>query len=186
MGVAGLGGEVEHVSADAAILAQEVEVKAHDRDALRSPASRIRPPCRGCRAPPSRPGDSSPLRAAGTHDARLDDALNGLRHRRHQPVHRVFEVGAEDQPCLAFGEAQSYLAHSIVAPHQLMAQLVSIELKPLVKIRNWNSDCINPAKYSQTARRSPCPIAPFVANFSMRRVPQAVPFVTRSRDSASR
>jgi hypothetical protein len=27
-----------------------------------------------------------------------------------------------------------------------MAQLVSIELKPLVKIRNWNRDCINPAK----------------------------------------
>ena len=32
-----------------------------------------------------------------------------------------------------------------------MAQLVTIELKPLVKIRNWNRDCINPAKYSQTA-----------------------------------
>ena len=25
-----------------------------------------------------------------------------------------------------------------------MAQLVSIELKPLVKIRNWNRDCITP------------------------------------------
>ena len=48
-----------------------------------------------------------------------------------------------------------------------MAQLVSIELKPLVKIRNWNRDCINPAKYSQTAHGSPSPIAPFVANFSM-------------------
>jgi len=56
-----------------------------------------------------------------------------------------------------------------------MAQLVSIELKPLVKIRNWNRDCINPTKYSQTTHGSPCPIAPFVANFSMRRVPQAVP-----------
>ena len=45
---------------------------------------------------------------------------------------------------------------------------------------------INSAKYSQTARRSPCPIAPFVACVSMRRVRQAVPFVTRSRRSASR
>jgi hypothetical protein len=68
------------------------------------------------------------------------------------------------------------LTHSIVAPHELMAQLVTIELKPLVKIRNWNRDCINPAKYSQTAHGSPCPIAPVVANFSMRRVPQAVAF----------
>ena len=32
--VAGVGGEVEHVSADTAILAQEVKVKARDRDAL--------------------------------------------------------------------------------------------------------------------------------------------------------
>jgi hypothetical protein len=54
-----------------------------------------------------------------------------------------------------------------------MTQLVSIELKPLVKIRNWNRDCIDPAKYSQTAHGSPCPIAPVVANF-MRRVPQPV------------
>jgi hypothetical protein len=28
--------------------------------------------------------------------ARLEDPLNGLRHRRHQPIHGVFEVGAED------------------------------------------------------------------------------------------
>src|SRR5829696_9654812 len=46
-----------------------------------------------------------------------------------------------------------------------MTQLVSIELKPLVKIRNWNRDCINPAKYSPTAHGAPCPIAPVVANF---------------------
>ena len=46
-----------------------------------------------------------------------------------------------------------------------MTQLFSIEVKPLVKIRNWNRDRINPAKYSPTAHGSPCPIAPFVANF---------------------
>ena len=56
-----------------------------------------------------------------------------------------------------------------------MTQLVSIEPKPLVKIRNWNRDCINPAKYSQTAHGSPCPIAPLVANFSVRRVPRRFP-----------
>jgi hypothetical protein len=45
------------------------------------------------------------------------------------------------------------------------------ELKPLVKIRNWNRDRINPPKYSPTAHDSPCPTAPFVANFSMRCAP---------------
>jgi hypothetical protein len=52
-----------------------------------------------------------------------------------------------------------------------MTQLVSIEVKPLVKIRNWNRDRITPAKYRPTAHGSPCPIAPFVANFSMRCAP---------------
>jgi hypothetical protein len=36
----------------------------------------------------------------------------------------------QSEESLAFGQAQSHLAHSIVAPHQLMAQLVTIELKP--------------------------------------------------------
>jgi len=47
-----------------------------------------------------------------------------------------------------------------------MTQLVTIELKPLVKIRNWNRYRINPAKYSQTAHGSPCLTAPVVATFS--------------------
>jgi hypothetical protein len=52
------------------------------------------------------------------------------------------------------------------------------ELKPLLHI--------NPAKYGQTAHGPPRPIAPFVANFSMRCTPQAVPptaWPRRSHDS---
>jgi hypothetical protein len=76
---------------------------------------------------------------------------------------------------MASGQAQSHLALGIVVPHQLMAQLVSIELKPLVEIRNWKRNCINPAKYEPDCSwftRSDCAL---VANFSMRCVPQAVP-----------
>jgi hypothetical protein len=103
MEVAGVGGEVEHVSADAAILAQEMEVKARDRDAL---IDRRRP--------------ESDHRAADVARHRLDLVTRDLGEPRERMMltrrdphadlrqHAVEAHGVEEVPAREFGAVRCW------------------------------------------------------------------------------